>query len=366
MHSVPHQGSSNRQNDSIEMPAWIEALREMDRHHVPDLAIRPPGVERELRSADDLGLPSTMGSADPSVSVIVPTYRDDAYLQDALQCVGAQTYRDLEVVIVDSGGSAWVDQLVQDRAWIRSITTEPQGVSVARNDGIEAAHGDYVAFLDVDDYWHPDKLEAQLAIMGESHPVSFTGYVLVNYWLDEQPTVSFKDVEDLSGEQADAGVVRRTIDAHTSTLVCRTDILPDRPFDESLTNFEDVLFAFERFREHEPGHVMRPLAVRRLRPDSLADRTGEYEKSYQRIVVLDQIAAQHPDLAEDAARSKANEIYRVGLYDIDRNPAAARAHFRRAFSHRPLSSLGCYLLTLLPVDREELLKRGARFAHRLR
>jgi glycosyltransferase involved in cell wall biosynthesis len=109
----------------------------------------------------------------PFVSVVIPTYNYGRFVTDAVESVLAQTYRDFEIIVVDDGSSddtqtkleAYLDRII-------SIRQENQGCSAARNAGIKAAKGDWVAFMDADDLWHPRKLEIQMAYLARHPDVS--------------------------------------------------------------------------------------------------------------------------------------------------------------------------------------------------
>jgi len=97
------------------------------------------------------------------ISVIIPTYNRVHHLKKAVSSVIDQSYRNIDIVIVDDGSTddtrSYVRSLNSD---IRYIAIPHSGVSAARNRGIEAASGEWIAFLDSDDYWHRNKLERQL------------------------------------------------------------------------------------------------------------------------------------------------------------------------------------------------------------
>lgn len=97
----------------------------------------------------------------PLVSVIIPTYEDTEYLPDALRSVAGQTYGHVEAIVVDSSGDA--EPIVADLDWVEYHYQEPNGPAAARNLGIEHADGEYIAFLDADDKWLPEKLRRQVA-----------------------------------------------------------------------------------------------------------------------------------------------------------------------------------------------------------
>jgi glycosyltransferase involved in cell wall biosynthesis len=101
----------------------------------------------------------------PRVSVVIPTYNSDRYLATAIDSALGQTYRDHEIIVVDDGSTDQTSRILEaygDR--IRPLRQPNQGVAIARNSGIAAARGEFVAFLDADDVFLPDKLTAQVAV----------------------------------------------------------------------------------------------------------------------------------------------------------------------------------------------------------
>lgn len=101
------------------------------------------------------------------VSVIVPAFDAAAYIRQTLNSVLAQTYREIEVIVVDDGSSdatgAIVEEFVARDARFQLIRQSNAGVGAARNTAIRKAHGKYIAPLDADDFWFPEKLEKQVA-----------------------------------------------------------------------------------------------------------------------------------------------------------------------------------------------------------
>src|SRR3989442_1887498 len=110
------------------------------------------------------------GVEPPCVSVVIPVYNGERYLADAIQSVRDQTYQNFEVIVVDDGstdGSAEVAQSFGEA--IRYVHEANGGVCKARNTGMAVARGGYLAFLDQDDLWLPEKLVVQVAYL-DSHP----------------------------------------------------------------------------------------------------------------------------------------------------------------------------------------------------
>ena len=107
----------------------------------------------------------------PKVSIVIPFYNALKYLPETVETVLAQTYQDYELVIVNDGSfedvQGWVKALNHPK--VRLINQENKGCSEARNVGIRQSDGEYIAFLDADDLWHPMKLEKQVKVLDE-HP----------------------------------------------------------------------------------------------------------------------------------------------------------------------------------------------------
>ena len=101
-----------------------------------------------------------------NVSVIIPTYNRKNLLKRALHSVSSQTFVPHEIIVVDDGSSDGTKDWVQERfPYVRYIYQDNSGVSSARNAGIQEAKGSWIAFLDSDDEWMPNKLEQQKEVV---------------------------------------------------------------------------------------------------------------------------------------------------------------------------------------------------------
>jgi glycosyltransferase involved in cell wall biosynthesis len=116
-----------------------------------------------------------MSDRTPQVSVVIPAYNCAAYVGQAVDSVLRQTYTDWEIIVVDDGSRDDTKLILEqygDR--IRYIYQQNQGVSIARNRGIELARGEFIAFLDADDYFLPDKIAAQIAVFAAQPNLGIT------------------------------------------------------------------------------------------------------------------------------------------------------------------------------------------------
>ncbi|MBI3982823.1 MAG: glycosyltransferase family 2 protein [Gemmatimonadetes bacterium] len=121
---------------------------------------------------------------DPTVSVIIPTYNRVALLREAIDSVRRQTFRSWELIVIDDGSTdntgAFLAELAEPQ--LRVLRTEHSGNPArVRNVGLAEARGQYVAFLDDDDLWQPEKLEVQMGLLRTGGcRWSYTGFVRVN------------------------------------------------------------------------------------------------------------------------------------------------------------------------------------------
>jgi glycosyltransferase involved in cell wall biosynthesis len=114
--------------------------------------------------------------ARPLVSTIIPAYNYGRFVCEAVESVLCQTYEPVEIVIVDDGSTDDTRERLNkfgDR--IRYVYQENRGLSAARNTGIREARGEWLAFLDADDLWHPRKLEVQLGAVADAGDIPFVG-----------------------------------------------------------------------------------------------------------------------------------------------------------------------------------------------
>lgn len=119
-----------------------------------------------------------------TVSVVVPVYHAEKYMEETMNSVMAQTYKDWELLLIVDGPQDPTIEVIQKfmeehpQARIRLLVQEKnQGAALARNRGVQEANGRYIAYLDADDLWVPQKLERELQFMQQkSAAFVFTGY----------------------------------------------------------------------------------------------------------------------------------------------------------------------------------------------
>jgi glycosyltransferase involved in cell wall biosynthesis len=147
----------------------------------------------------------------PLVSVVIPAYNAERFLSETLASVRTQTYRNLEIIIVNDGSTdstgAIAQQAARDDKRIRLIHQENLGVARARNRGIAAANGDFIAPIDADDLWDPHNLSLQMEALlkaGANVAVCYSWFLTIDEhgsFLGNGPESRFCDKRDVLHEQ---------------------------------------------------------------------------------------------------------------------------------------------------------------------
>jgi glycosyltransferase involved in cell wall biosynthesis len=114
-----------------------------------------------------------MDTNSPKVSVIIPCYNDESYIQEAVQSVLSQTFQDFEIIIVDDGSNVSTKKVLSffKNEKIQIITQTNQGLSVARNNGIKIARAEYLLILDGDDTFEKSFLEKAILILDKDETI---------------------------------------------------------------------------------------------------------------------------------------------------------------------------------------------------
>lgn len=234
------------------------------------------------------------------ISVIIPVYNTAPYLETCVRSVLNQTCTDLEIICVDDGSSdsspAILRALAEEDNRIRVITQKNAGVSAARNAGLEAARGDYIAFLDSDDEIEPDLYDILLNLMEEYQvSIAHCGYKRIN----QDGTT--KDVGGTgvlllqTGEEATESLLRGQyfVGSLCNKLFCR-ELVKGLRLDQSLKINEDVLFVMQAFAQAKKTAFLDvPKYYYFDRENSSCDRTPSLKKTRDCVAAAEQILELH-------------------------------------------------------------------------
>lgn len=173
-----------------------------------------------------------------SISVVIPTYNRHDLVLRALDSVYRQAHTAAEVIVVDDGSSDGTCLAVKNRfPQTTLLSTEHRGVSAARNTGINAASGTWIAFLDSDDSWHERKLERQTACI-EANPDASIVHC-DEQWIRNGVPLSQKVYHEKSGGDIFARSLKRCLISPSAVMIKSTLFDEVGVFDETLTACED-------------------------------------------------------------------------------------------------------------------------------
>jgi glycosyltransferase involved in cell wall biosynthesis len=205
---------------------------------------------------------SGMTRGEPMASVIIPTHNRAEMLRRAIASALAQTFTDIELIVVSDGSSDHTAEVVESFAdprlcFLRHDTA--RGASAARNTGLRQARGEFVAFLDDDDEWLPEKLALQVPVLAAAAPEVGLVYCWIEYVQDG--AVVERRCPILKGDIFRQMLDRQAITNSSALLVRREAALRICGFDEQLPRGNDGDF-IRRLCRHFQVEVIPQLLVR--------------------------------------------------------------------------------------------------------
>lgn len=174
-------------------------------------------------------------------SVIIPYYKKRNYIERCLDSVFAQTYTNYEVILIDDGSNDGIENLIYEKYFgkLNLIQQSNQGVSAARNQGINLANYNYVAFLDADDYWSPFYLDYASQVISNELEIKILGsnFSRVKKELpSHKPTLNYRIIENYFSKE----VFRNPLFFTSATIVNKEFFLENDGFNTKMKRGEDL------------------------------------------------------------------------------------------------------------------------------
>ena len=241
------------------------------------------------------------------VSIIIPTYNRADLLREALDSVLAQTYQEFELLVVDDGSTDNTRELVAGYGERTAyVFQENRGVSSARNLGIQSSTGEFIAFLDSDDLWLPEKLEQQVTIM-EQHPDLQLCHT-EEIWIRRGVRVNPKKKHKKHGGYIFHYCLPLCVISPSSVLIRRTLFEKVGYFDENLPACEDYDLWLRITKDYPVYFIENPLLIKRGgHPDQLSQQYWGIDRF--RIQALEKLL-QAGDLTSEQREQTLQELRR--------------------------------------------------------
>ena len=286
--------------------------------------------------------PHSDDMASPLVSVVIPTYNGAAFLRETIESALAQNYPAVEVVVVNDGSTDSTAELIAgfgDR--IKAVTQKNAGTSVARNTGIRESTGEYIAFLDHDDLWAPDKLSRQMPelIADPRLGMVYGGIRFFNHYTckvtSEHPGMPGLDAHDLLG---------RTVISLQCSVIPRSVFDRVGVFDTELKGTDDWEICIRIANAYPILGLPDILVDIRGHADQQGIRTEQMYRNSLRV--LSKHGEMHPNCAKcRAALKRARDLIEADYYQrqltaaksalADRKLGAGAALLFDAVKHDP-------------------------------
>jgi len=271
------------------------------------------------------------------VTVIIPTYNRAHFINEALNSVFAQIYRNFEIIVVDDGSTDETSSILnslRERGLIRYIFQEHQGVSAARNRGIAESKGKYIAFLDSDDLFEPEKLEIQVEYM-LNHPevgLVHSGYTKFD---NEGNNLGYRDTSWFSNR-----IYPQILLYWTTLIAINTVLVPKKVFD-SVGRFDESLHIGEDLnmwrciaRKYPFGFINKSLArVRFHQGNTSGDKLSA---TTWFIKYLELAFKDDPDLSLRFRKRAYSRLFSNMAYNLLSEIDSETLRFARQNAHRAI------------------------------
>jgi glycosyltransferase involved in cell wall biosynthesis len=297
------------------------------------------------------------------ISAIIPAFNADRFIRRTIESILAQTYTDYEIIVVDDGSTDNTAEVVKNYGpKVNYIYQENSGDGAARNTGIAAAKGDWVAFLDHDDEWLPEKLFSQMELVGRNPDLKWCA--TNRFQSDGRRRVAVGNTEAIRNNLAGKDYFENYFEAAnkgvcpviTSTMLIHREVFDEvGVFDPHLVRSSDLdLWWRITYRYPEIGYLPQPLVVVHLDVENIVSTKHRMES--KRGVSAGGLIARHLKLAREQGSLEAFRPYAkkrlrkkliINIYHGLKDDARSTVtQFREFFPW--YWRIGTYLLTIFP------------------
>lgn len=270
------------------------------------------------------------------VSVVIPAHDAARTLADAVASAQAQQPPPREVIVVDDGSRDGTPAVAAAFPGVHLIRQRNQGPAAARNRGVAVASGEWVAFLDADDVWRPERLARQLDVIRRYPDVQLVGSAVPSWTLPGRRQGRF--VERGLRVVGHRDLLFACLFPTTSVLARRSLLVDAGGFDPAVDGAEDWDLWLRCAQRAQVAVVQEPLVDYRDRPDSYSKDLARTYHSTQLVLARETAAGQLPRRDLDDARAWHHVKFALGFLAVG-DRAGARAAWRAARAGVPAAAL---------------------------
>ena len=221
----------------------------------------------------------------PLISVIIPVYNAEATIKETIDSVLNQTFTDLELLVINDGSkdsSLSIISNIKDSR-LKVFSYKNAGVAISRNRGIKKAGGKFIAFLDADDLWTSDKLEAQLKAL-QSNPKAAVAYSWVDYINEFGEFLHNGNHTTINGNAYKQLLVENVLENGSNPLIRRDALIKVGGFNQSLTPAEDWDMWLRLASQYDFVTVPDAYVLYRMSFSSVSTNVVEMEKACLKFI----------------------------------------------------------------------------------
>lgn len=222
------------------------------------------------------------------ISIIIPAYNAEYFIEETIQSVQDQTYENWELIIVNDGSTDQTEKVALTKAEsdsrIHLISIKNGGVSNARNSGIKKSKGNYIALLDADDLWQPNNLEFKMVALNQNDEIDWVFSDM--YEIDEN-----SDIQGIAPEGTDINILDNillwngeVVPGPCSNIVLRKSCIQKVLFDTNLSTAADQDFCIQLVANGFKGlRIPEPLWKYRVLSNSMSRNISVMEKDHIKV-----------------------------------------------------------------------------------
>lgn len=268
------------------------------------------------------------------ISVVIPTHNRSKLLKRAISSALNQTYNNIEIIVVSDGSTDATDSVMElinaQNENVKYISYNPgKGGNYARNIGIKAAKGEFVAFLDDDDEWHTDKLQKQINVFNSNSEIGLVCTGIHAVYENEKATTIFIPQSPLDSSKK---ILLGNCIGSTTTVMVKSALIKQELFDENLEALQDYDLWIRICQKTKVGVVKEPCVeyYNYIGNNQVSQFTDRYKRATKRI------SHKYSDLIKELSQEEQkdrqiwNELLLAKKSIRNGNPKVARQYIKRA------------------------------------
>ncbi len=206
----------------------------------------------------------------PFVSVIIPCYNHGKYLPEAFQSIWLQDYPNIEIIVVDDGSADDTKQVTEKYPEVKYIYQANQGLSAARNTGIKNSKGEFLVFLDADDWLLPEAIDTNLLYMRQDENIAFVSGAHEKVFIETGKIEN--EIQEINENHYWHLLQGNYIGMH-ATVMYRRSVFNEFLYDTTLKACEDYDLYLKISRKYSVSHHTKKIAAYRIHNSNMSGNT---------------------------------------------------------------------------------------------